>query len=87
MPRPKLEYTLAKPNTTHRIMILGPSFAYGWEISTNKVLQTSSSSCFRNAASRVKKKLRSSMQGSLQCLRARSSLGLSRSARATCPIS
>jgi acetyltransferase AlgX (SGNH hydrolase-like protein) len=32
VPRPELEYMLARPNNTYRVMILGPSFAYGWGV-------------------------------------------------------
>ena len=43
VPRPNVEYTLAKPSNTYRIMILGPSFAFGWgvdyELSFAGVLQ------------------------------------------------
>ena len=43
VPRPDLEYTLAKPSDTYRIMVLGPSFAFGWgvdyELSFAGVLQ------------------------------------------------
>jgi hypothetical protein len=41
--RPDLEYTQAKPSNTYRILLLGPSFAYGWgvdyELSFAGVLQ------------------------------------------------
>jgi lysophospholipase L1-like esterase len=43
VPRPDLEYTLAKPSDTYRIMLLGASFAFGWgvdyELSFARVLQ------------------------------------------------
>src|SRR5262249_45669207 len=43
VPRANLEYTLAKPANTYRVMILGPSFAFGWgvdyELSFAGVLQ------------------------------------------------
>jgi hypothetical protein len=43
VPRPDVEYTLAKPSTIYRVMILGPSFAFGWgvdyELSFAGVLQ------------------------------------------------
>jgi SGNH hydrolase-like domain, acetyltransferase AlgX len=43
VPRPNVEYTLAKPANTYRVMILGPSFAFGWgadyELSFAGVLQ------------------------------------------------
>lgn len=43
VPRPDLEYTLAKPSNTYRVMLLGPSFAFGWgvdyELSFAAVLQ------------------------------------------------
>src|SRR6266536_2949688 len=43
VPRPDLEYTIAKPSHTYRIMMLGPSFAFGWgsdyELSFPGVLQ------------------------------------------------
>ena len=43
VPRPNLEYTLAKPSDTYRIMLLDPSFAFGWgvdyELSFAGVLQ------------------------------------------------
>ena len=43
VPRPDLEYTLAKPSDTYRIMLLGASFAFGWgvdyELSFAGVLQ------------------------------------------------
>lgn len=43
VPRPDVEYTKAKPSDTYRIMLLGPSFAYGWgvdyELSFANVLQ------------------------------------------------
>ena len=43
VPRPDVEYTQAKPSDTYRIMLLGPSFAYGWgvdyELSFAGVLQ------------------------------------------------
>jgi len=32
VPRPELEYTLSKSDNTYRVMILGPSFAYGWGV-------------------------------------------------------
>ena len=32
VPRPDVEYTLAKPSDTYRIMVLGPSFAFGWGV-------------------------------------------------------
>jgi hypothetical protein len=43
VPHADVEYTLAKPSNTYRIMLLGPSFAYGWgvdyELSFAGVLQ------------------------------------------------
>ena len=43
VPHPGLEYSKAKPPNTYRIMILGPSFAFGWgveyELSFAAVLQ------------------------------------------------
>jgi len=43
VPSLDLEYTLAKPSNTYRVMILGPSFAFGWgvdyELSFAGVLQ------------------------------------------------
>jgi hypothetical protein len=43
VPRPDVEYTLAKPSNTYRVMLLGPSFAFGWgvdyELSFAGVLQ------------------------------------------------
>ena len=43
VPRPDVEYTLAKPADVYRVMILGPSFAFGWgvdyELSFAGVLQ------------------------------------------------
>jgi hypothetical protein len=43
VPRPEVEYTLAKPSNIYRIMMLGPSFAFGWgvnyELSFAGVLQ------------------------------------------------
>src|SRR5262245_34970675 len=43
VPRPEVEYTLAKPSNIYRIMLLGPSLAFGWgvnyELSFAGVLQ------------------------------------------------
>lgn len=43
VPRPDIEYTVAKSTNIYRIMILGPSFAFGWgvdyELSFASVLQ------------------------------------------------
>ncbi len=43
VPRPEVEYTLAKPPNIYRVMLLGPSFAFGWgvnyELSFAGVLQ------------------------------------------------
>ena len=43
VPRPDVEYTVAKPASIYRIMVLGPSFAFGWgvdyELSFAGVLQ------------------------------------------------
>src|SRR5262245_52741153 len=43
VPRPDVAYTMAKPADSYRVMILGPSFAFGWavdyELSFAAVLQ------------------------------------------------
>jgi hypothetical protein len=43
VPRPDVEYTLTKPPNTYRVMLLGPSFAFGWgvdyELSFASVIQ------------------------------------------------
>lgn len=36
VPRPGIEYSVAKPHHTYRIMLLGPSFAYGWGVEYEK---------------------------------------------------
>jgi len=43
VPRPSVEYAVVKPSNTYRVMILGPSFSFGWgvdyELSFAGVLQ------------------------------------------------
>ncbi|OAI45218.1 hypothetical protein AYO42_03195 [Rhizomicrobium sp. SCGC AG-212-E05] len=36
VPRPGLEYSIKRPAGTYRIMLLGPSFAYGWGVEYEK---------------------------------------------------